>query len=74
MSGRYTHLVRKLLMSHYQKIVGLGNMGAQYAKTRHNVGMMCMDYMVEKHRAGPYKTKVSYGSDIADLRAMSTAF
>lgn len=49
-------------------------MGAQYAKTRHNVGMMCMDYMVEKHRAGPYKTKVSYGSDIADLRAMSTAF
>ncbi len=49
-------------------------MGSQYSKTRHNVGMICLDYIVEKHRSGPYKTKVSYGSDIADLRAMSTSF
>jgi peptidyl-tRNA hydrolase len=34
-------------------------MGAQYTKTRHNVGSLCLDYLVEKHRAGPYKMKVS---------------
>lgn len=42
------------------KIVGLGNMGPSYAKTRHNVGMLCLDYIVAKHRAGPYKLKVTH--------------
>jgi peptidyl-tRNA hydrolase, PTH1 family len=58
--SKFTHL-----------IVGLGNMGQQYQKTRHNVGMLCLDYMVEKHRSGPYKMKVSYGSHIAELRIIS---
>ena len=58
--SKFTHL-----------IVGLGNMGQQYQKTRHNVGMLCLDYMVDKHRSGPYKMKVSYASHIAELKIIS---
>lgn len=34
-------------------------MGSTYSKTRHNVGMMCLDYLVEKNHQGSYKTKVN---------------
>ena len=33
--------------------------------------MLCLDYMVEKHRSGPYKMKVSYASHIAELKIIS---
>ena len=33
--------------------------------------MLCLDYMVEKHRTGPYKMKVSYASHIAELKIIS---
>ena len=62
-------------------------MGAQYSKTRHNVGLLCLDYLVEKHRAGPYKMKVrdssilfgelltflkvSFASNIAEMSVIS---
>lgn len=32
-------------------IVGLGNPGAEYAKTRHNAGFIAIDYMCEKYGA-----------------------
>ena len=37
-------------------IVGLGNPGLRYRKTRHNMGFMVIDYLSEK-----YKIKVKNG-------------
>ena len=33
---------------HMKIIVGLGNYGAEYAKTRHNIGFMAADIIAEK--------------------------
>ena len=33
-------------------IAGLGNPGAQYAYTRHNMGWLCIDFLVNNHSLG----------------------
>ena len=38
-------------------IVGLGNPGAEYQNTRHNVGFMVADEIHEEYHFGPYKAK-----------------
>lgn len=38
-------------------IVGLGNPGLQYEKTRHNIGFMCMEKIVEEYGSTPFKNK-----------------
>ena len=38
-------------------IVGLGNPGKEYEKTRHNAGFMALDKIAEKFGAGSVKTK-----------------
>lgn len=38
-------------------IVGLGNPGAEYVATRHNVGFMTVDAIAEKYGFGPWRDK-----------------
>ncbi len=38
-------------------IVGLGNPGAKYAETRHNVGWMAVDRIAEDHGLGPWRSR-----------------
>jgi PTH1 family peptidyl-tRNA hydrolase len=40
-----------------QLFVGLGNPGAQYAHTRHNIGFMAVDRIASDHGFGPWKAK-----------------
>lgn len=41
-------------------------MGQEYARTRHNVGLMCLEHLLAAQR-GSWKQKAAYGGHIADL-------
>ena len=45
-------------------LVGLGNPGAKYARTRHNIGFMAVDEIVRRHGFSPWRTK--FQGEIAD--------
>ena len=38
-------------------IVGIGNIGAEYAGTRHNIGFDVTDALVSKHEGGPFRVE-----------------
>lgn len=40
-----------------QIFAGLGNPGAKYAKTRHNIGFMAVDAIADEHGFGPWRAK-----------------
>ena len=45
-------------------VFGLGNPGDQYAKTRHNIGQMVVDYLASNSKYGSHKSR----TEIADIR------
>ena len=46
-------------------ILGLGNPGSQYERTRHNAGFMALDLFAQKHGAGNFR--VAHESFMADV-------
>lgn len=47
-------------------IVGLGNPGKEYEKTRHNAGAMCVDLLCEKLNLPEFKSQKKFGALISE--------
>jgi peptidyl-tRNA hydrolase, PTH1 family len=52
-------------------IVGLGNIGPEYAETRHNIGFMVLDYLANKFDA---KFEVSRHSFVTEIKTKGRTF
>ncbi len=52
-------------------IVGLGNIGPEYAETRHNVGFMVLDYLAQKFEA---KFEVSRHSFVTEIKSKGRTY
>jgi PTH1 family peptidyl-tRNA hydrolase len=55
-------------------LIGLGNIGSQYQKTRHNFGFMAIDKIIDKFGLSFYATKFKseiYLGEIADSKVMA---
>ncbi len=47
-------------------IIGLGNPGKQYEKTRHNAGFMAVEYLADQFSFDPFKKIDKHKSEIAE--------
>lgn len=46
-------------------IAGLGNPGEQYARTRHNIGFLFVNYLIEKYEFTPWKHEKKWQGIVA---------
>lgn len=52
-------------------IVGLGNIGPEYAETRHNIGFMVLDYLAQKFEA---KFEVSRHAFVTEIKSKGRTY
>lgn len=52
-------------------IVGLGNPGASYDRTRHNAGFRALDVLSEEYGQGPWKPMQKFQSEIQEARIVT---
>ncbi|QNL22526.1 aminoacyl-tRNA hydrolase [Hyphobacterium sp. CCMP332] len=45
-------------------IAGLGNIGTEYANTRHNIGFMALDHFAEKHKFDFESSRYSFQAEL----------
>ncbi|MBI2638404.1 aminoacyl-tRNA hydrolase [Candidatus Peregrinibacteria bacterium] len=55
-------------------IIGLGNPGKEYEKTRHNAGFMCVDELREKLDAPPFKINKKFNAEITEGHFADTKY
>ena len=53
-------------MSSTTLVVGLGNTGTQYAKTRHNIGLIALKDIARRYNTS-WKTKITLGGHVAEV-------
>ncbi|MFK7779993.1 MAG: aminoacyl-tRNA hydrolase [Candidatus Gracilibacteria bacterium] len=46
-------------------IIGLGNPGNKYQKTRHNVGFMFLEYLIQQENFGNFKSESKFKGEIS---------
>lgn len=49
-------------------VVGLGNPGKSYERTRHNVGFMALDALHERYGIAPWALKQKFSAEVAEAR------
>lgn len=60
-------------MPEIRVVVGLGNPGSRYARTRHNIGFRLLDVLAREMKAGPERVEVEYRVAWAVDREMRVA-